>query len=495
VSTASPLILTIDIGSSSTRALLFDAEAHALDGMVEQRPARMTTTPDGGVVLDADAVVEVVAETLDALLGRAGQRAHAVAAVACDTLVGNVLGVAADGTPLTPVYTYADTRNALDAQTLRHELGPDGAAAAHDRTGCLIHTSYLPARFRWLARCEPDVMGRVARWVSLGEYLYFRLFGEWRVSYSVAAWSGLLNRRALAWDAEWLARLPVQADQLAPLGDLDQPCRGLQEPWASRWPMLAQIPWLLPVGDGAAANIGSGCSSPARIALTMGTTGAMRVVIDPALAQVPVGLWLYRVDAGRGLLGGATTEGGNLYAWLREMLRLPEAAALEAELAGRPPAAHGLTFLPFVAGERAPGWREDARAAITGLSLHTQPVDVVQAGLEAIAYRFALIYQRISPHLPKEHSLIASGGGLLSSPAWLQIMADVLGAPLRTLAEREGTSRGLALLALEHLGVVTHVEEIRTALGKTYLPDGERHAAQQEALARQVVLYDRLLNG
>lgn len=494
MATALPLILTVDIGSSSTRALLFDAAAHVLDDMAEQRPARMTTTPDGGAVFDADAVVDGVVETIDALLARAGERAGAIAAVAFDTLVGNVLGVDVAGRPLTPVYTYADTRNAPDAQVLRQELGPEGAEEAHNRTGCLIHTSYLPARFRWLARTDAALFSRVARWVSLGEYLYFRLFGEWRVSYSVAAWSGLLNRHCLTWDEAWLARLPVAAGRLSPLGDLDQPCAGLVEPWASRWPALAEIPWLLPVGDGAAANIGSGCASPARIALTMGTTGAMRVVVDPGLADVPHGLWLYRVDAARGLLGGATTEGGNLYAWLREMLQLPDADTLQQELAARAPACHGLTFLPFVAGERAPGWREDARAAVTGLSLHTRPVDLVQAGLEAIAYRFALIYQRIQPHLSDDHSLIASGGGLLSSPAWLQIMADALGAPLHTLAEREGTSRGLALLALEQVGVIERAEEIPTALGMTYLPDAGRHALHAEALARQVTLYDRLLN-
>lgn len=495
MATALPLILTVDIGSSSTRTLLFDAAAHALDDMVEQRPARMITTPDGGAVFDADAVVDMVVETIDALLARAGVRAGAIAAVAFDTLVGNVLGVDAAGRPLTPVYTYADTRNVPDAQTLRQELGPEGAEEAHNRTGCLIHTSYLPARFRWLARTDAALFGRVARWVGLGEYLYFRLFGKWRVSYSVAAWSGLLNRHCLTWDEAWLARLPVAADQLSSLGDLDQPCAGLVEPWASRWPALAEIPWLLPVGDGAAANIGSGCASPARIALTMGTTGAMRVVVDPGLADVPPGLWLYRVDAARGLLGGATTEGGNVYAWLREMLQLPDADVLQQELAARAPACHGLTFLPFVAGERAPGWREDARAAVTGLSLHTRPVDLVQAGLEAIAYRFALIYQRIRPHLPDDHSLIAGGGGLLSSPAWLQIMADTLGAPLHTLAEREGTSRGLALLALEQVGVIESAEQIPTALGMTYLPDAGRHALHAEALGRQVALYDRLLNG
>jgi gluconokinase len=456
----------------------------------------MTTTPDGGAIFDAAELVAGVVAALDELLGRAGDLADKIGAVAVDTLVGNVLGVDAQGNPVTPLFTYADTRNANATQALRLEVGAAGAEAAHDRTGCLIHTSYLPSRFRWLAEEQPQWFQAATRWVSVGEYLYFQLFGAWRVSYSVAAWTGLLNRRALTWDAEWLKHLPVSAEQLSPLADLSAPCQGLQGKWAQRWPALTDIPWLLPIGDGAAANIGSGCDAPDRIALTMGTTGAMRVVVGPELSRVPDGLWLYRVDAPRALLGGATTEGGNVFAWLKTLLQLPDGDALEETLAARKPAAHGLTVLPFVAGERAPGWREDARAAITGLSLHTQPVDILQAGLEAIAYRFALIYQRILPQLPSDvaHEMIAGGGGLLSSPAWLQIMADVLGRPLHTLAEKEGTSRGLALLALEQLGVIPRPAALPPALGTTYLPNAKHHAIHQEALARQVELYGRLLN-
>jgi gluconokinase len=263
--------------------------------------------------------------------------------------------------------------------------------------------------------------------------------------------------------------------------------------WAQRWPGLAQVPWLLPIGDGAAANIGAGCDSPDHIALTMGTTGAMRVVVEPKLDKVPDGLWLYRVDAQRALLGGATTEGGNLYAWLRTLLQLPDEEVLQRELAACRPAAHGLTVLPFVAGERAPGWREDARAVIAGLSLHTRPLDIVQAGLEAIAYRFALIYGRIAQHLPAEHSIIAGGGGLLSSPAWLQIMADAIGRPIDTLNEREGTSRGLALLGLEHLGIIPRPAALPPVLGKTYLPEAAAHAIHAQALAQQVALYHQVL--
>ena len=356
---ATPLILTIDIGTSSTRALLFDASAHVVEGMVEQRPSQMATTPDGGATFDADEVMKATVATIDGLLARAGALSSQIGAVAIATLVGNLVGVDEQGRAVTPLFTYADTRNAAATQALRDELGKAGAEEAHQRTGCLIHTSYVPSRFRWLAEEQPQWFAAATRWVSIGEYLYFQLFGEWRVSVSVAAWTGLLNRHELKWDAEWLKRLPVDADHLSPIGDLSTPFQGLRDEWAQRWPTLAEIPWLLPIGDGAAANIGAGCDAPDHIALTMGTTGAMRVVVGPELAQVPEGLWLYRVDAPRALLGGATTEGGNLYAWLTTLLQVPEEDALEAALLERKPAQHGLTVLPFVAGERAPGWRED----------------------------------------------------------------------------------------------------------------------------------------
>ena len=493
---APPYVITIDVGTSSTRAILYDSAGEIVEGCIAQRATRAETSADGGAVFQADELLAAVVEVVDQVLHSAGPRGDNIGAVAMDTLVGNILGVSGDGTPVTPVYTYADTRNAPDAQELRRELGAEGMAAAHDRTGCLIHTSYLPARFRWLARTQPDLLEKAARWVSIGEYIYFRLFGKWRVSYSVASWTGMLNRRELTWDAEWLDRLPDAAGRLSPLGDLNTPLLGLADEWAQHWPVLVDAPWLPAIGDGAAVNVGSGCDSPERIALTVGSTGAMRVVIAPDMQEVPQGLWLYRVDAQRALLGGATTEGGNLFGWLRDTFVLPDPEQLEGLLRQKPPDGHGLTVLPFISGERAPGWREDARAAIQGLSLHTRPNDIVQASLEAIAYRFAIIYGRILPHLPPSgtHHIIGSGGGLLGSPAWMQIFADVLGEPLLALREKEATSRGLALLALEHLGVIDRPSALPPATGDTYEPSPQRHAVYQQAVQRQAELYARLLD-
>ncbi len=489
-----PYVISIDIGTSSTRAILYDSTARVVEGCVAQRANRQITTADGGAVFEAEALFSSVVEAIDQVLHSAGPRADQIGAVAMDTLVGNVMGIDSAGRPITPVFTYADTRNAADAQELRRELGQKEMAAAHDRTGCLIHTSYLPARFRWLARTMPDTLAAAVRWASIGEYVLYRFLGEWKASYSVASWSGLLNRRSLTWDQAWLERLPPECRRLSPLGDLDAPLSGLRGEWAERWPALAQVPWLPAIGDGAAANVGSGCDTPERIALTVGSTAAMRVVVPPNLERVPPGLWLYRVDAPRALLGGATTEGGNLFGWLRDILTLPTPDELEELLAKKPADGHGLTVLPFIAGERAPGWREDARAVIHGLSLHTQPADIVQASLEAVAYRFAVIYGRILPNLPAgAHQIIASGGGLRSSPAGMQIFADVLGEPLLTLGEKEATSRGPALLALEQLGVIDKPSDLPPHTGQVFEPDPSRHALYRAAVQRQAELYETVI--
>jgi gluconokinase len=516
-----PLILTIDAGTSSTRARLYDAAGAAVPGVAAQTPHPARDLPDGAAEDDPDAALDRIFRCLDAALAQAGPLAARIAAVAVTTLATTFIALGRDGRPLTPLITYADTRNDDDAAALRRRLNE---RTTHQRTGCLLRTSYWPARLAWLRRTHPDVWRRAARFVTLGEYLELALFGRCRVSYSAASWTGLLNRHTLQWDAPLLQALDVSPEQLSDLADLSARISGMLPAHALRWPGLAGVPWLPAIGDGAAANIGSGCADEHRIALTVGTTGAVRVVLadagptaagrrtvdtgrraagggpgkgdDPegqgGALPLPEGLWLYRVDGRRALLGGATSEGGNVFAWMRATLRLGPGDDLEAALAAIPPDSHGLTILPLFAGERSPGWAGAARAAITGLSLGTTPLEILRAGLEAVAYRFALI----AAQLPQagDAMFVASGGAILSSPAWLQIVADTLGRPVVASAEREASSRGAALLALEALGVIPSVAVLPAPLGATYTPDAARHAVYQAAVARQQRLYERLIS-
>lgn len=482
-----PLVLTLDIGTSSTRAMLFDGSGQPVDGMEAQVQYEMHTTPDGGVEISATELLDFAARALDLLLQQAGPAAPPIAGVGVCTFWHNLLGIDADGRPLTPVYSWADTRSAPAVAELRARLDED---AVHARTGCVFHSSYLPAKLLWLSRSQPKVFRRVRHWMSIGEYLFLVLFGRTVCSLSMASATGMFDQNLSTWDGEVLSALSVDPSQLSPLGDLDTPLAGLEASLAQRWPMLTSVPWYPALGDGACNNIGSGCVTLERLALMVGTSGAMRVLWESDRVRIPRGLWCYRADRRRFVMGGALSNGGNVFRWLMEHLRFDdEVHAVERRLAAMLPDAHGLTVLPFWAGERSPDWVSDAKAVLIGLNLNTEPIDILRAVLESVAYRFAAIYEILCEAAPDAQEIIASGGGLLHSPTWMQIMADVLGKPVVASAVKEASSRGAALLVLEALGVLHDLAAVAVPRATSYNPDPKHHARYQQAMARHRKVY------
>ena len=487
-----PLILALDIGTSSQRALLFDRLGRRVSDIEARAQVEVRNIPPGASEMEPDALLHEIFCCIDGVLAQAGPLVDQIGGVATCTFVNNIMGIDANGTVVMPLTTYADTRSAGEVAGLQADFDE---VETHNRTGCRFHPSYLPARLRWIHDTAPDQFAQTDQWLSIGEYMELKLFGETAVSTSVASWTGLLDRRELAWDEQLLVGLPILAGQLSTLADVNHPCQGLRPEFASRWPALADVPWFPASGDGAAANIGSGCASSQRVALTVGTSSAMRAVITDEIEQLPSGLWCYRVDGRRSLPGGALTEGGMVYAWMNEVLRLGDRVAVEQALAAMPPDAHGLTVLPFLAGERSPGWAGDARATIHGLTLASTPLHILRAGLEAVAYRIALVYEQIRTLLLGDPEIVASGGALLNSPTWLQIMADVLGRPIAVSQAQEASARGAALLALEALGVYDDASDAPDYVGASYQPESDRHAIYKTAIARQQQLYNTLRPG
>jgi gluconokinase len=480
-----PLVLTLDVGTSSVRTLLFDRGARPVPGLEGRRPYSARTTAGGGYELDPEELLRLAGEALDEVLGRAGAAAGRVAAVACCTFWHSLLGLDPEGRPATPITTWGDTRSAPQAEELKARMDEKDY---HARTGCFFHPSYLPPRLLWLGT------GRAARWLSFGEFLYDRLFGRALATVSMASGSGLLDVHSCSYDEETLRAVGLAPGQLSPLGDVKDSFRGLREPYARRWPALRDVPWFPPVGDGACNNLGSGCSTPERIGLMVGTSGAMRVAREAERFEVPWGLFGYRIDLRRVVLGGALSDGGNLVDWLRATLRLGSPAEAEREVAAMEPGAHGLRVLPLLAGERSPGWAARARGAVAGLTLDTKPHEILRAAMEAVAFRFALIHDLLREAAPAAREVVASGAALLGSPAWLAILADVLGRPVKVSAEPEASSRGAALLALEALGLAPRLEDLPAAFGTTVEPDPVRHRAYREQRELQGRLYDLLVN-
>lgn len=222
----------------------------------------------------------------------------------------------------------------------------------HCRTGCVLRSSYLPAKLLWPSRNSPQAYSRTERWISPGEYLYRRLFGQAWVSTSMASATDLFDQNNKGWDAEVLEALSIKESRLSPISD--EPARGLHGRWAKRWPALREVPWFPAAGDGACSNIGCGCVTRDRLALMIGTSGAMRLLGRTSSVEIPSGLWCYRSDSLRFVMGGALSGGDNVVAWLRKTIQLPEPKETERVVSQMEPDSHGLTFLPLLAGKRGP---------------------------------------------------------------------------------------------------------------------------------------------
>jgi gluconokinase len=481
-------ILSVDVGSSSVRAELYDDAGEGLEGTEVKLDYEFEYTPEGGAEKDADELLDLVVRAVDGTLSEAG--GAGISGVAMSTFWHSVLGLDRDGRPTTPILTWADRRAAECVPDLRERLDE---RAYHRRTGCVPHSSYCPAKLLWASYALPEAFEKTERWVSPADYFYANFFGEpYLVGTSMASGTGLFDQNRRKWDRETLEVLPAEEAQLSAISD--ELRKGLAGEWAERWPALRETPWLPAVGDGACSNVGSGCTGSDRLALMVGTSGAMRVLWKAESVEIPDGPWCYRADAKRYVMGGALSDGGNLIEWLRNTLRLPDTEKTEEMLSDMEPDSHGLTFLPLLAGERGPGWADRANGTVSGLSMTSKPVEILRAAMEAVAFRFAIIAEMLGTASPGEKEVVASGGGLLNSATWTRIMADTLGRPVTLSGVQEASSRGAALIALEALGG-PEIEAAQAPLGETFEPDPSNHEVYMKALERQRRLYDAVLGG
>lgn len=397
---------------------------------------------DGSVEFDAGELLSRVEDVIDKVTAKTKV---AIDAVAMCAFWHGLVGVDGKGKPTTPVLTWADTRSREYTPLLKERFNE---RVIHNRTGAHFHSSFWPAKLLWMRRGRPDVWKRTTRWMSFSDLVAERFFGECVTSISMASATGVFDQRKCDWDTELLRYLKVKRSQL-PRVATDGETYRLSRKYARRWPTLANSAWFPAVGDGAADNLGSDCSTKNKAALMVGTSAAMRVAFAGKVPRrIPEGLWCYRIDSTRVIVGGALSDGGNLYALIKKRFGLK--GDLENELSRRE-TPDGPVVIPFFHGERSTGYDENARGAIIGLIAEHDGIDVLRAAMEGVAFRLADIYERLSS-LTDITEIVASGGALHQSPTWTQIIADTLGQSLTVTDTDESSLRGAALLAIQTTG-------------------------------------------
>jgi gluconokinase len=480
------VVLGVDVGTTSAKATAFAADGTDVGhGEVEyplSEPQPGRAEQDPALVADAAvAAIRAAAETVR----RAG---HTVAGLSLSSAMHGLVALDAHDAPLTALWTWGDTRAADQAERLKREH-PE----LHGRTGTPLHPMAPLAKLCWLREEEPDVFAAARRFVGVKELVLKRLTGEWAIDHSVASGTGLLHIRSLEWDPLALEVAGIAAHQLAPL----VPAKEAFALTATDAGLHPGTPVVAGAGDGPLANLGVGAVRPGVAAVSIGTSGALRVMVEHPTTDPAGRVFCYALTPGRWAVGGAINNGGVVLQWAGEALApdLGEHAeeALMELAAGVAAGSDGLIMLPYLLSERAPHWSAVPRGAYVGLTRGHGRAHLIRAAIEGVCQQLALVLASVR-EAGNDVVEIRATGGFARSDLWRQILTDALGMTVSFPAGHEGSGFGAALLGMEALGMVASIDHAAdlVTIDERVQPDAAASAAYAELLPIFASLYDAL---
>ena len=452
-----PLVVGIDIGSGGTRAAVYDVSGREVGKLNHKETHSFTVDDDGTSTIDADQIVEEIRASLAAVLTTSPLPGQ-VRAIGFDTFASTLVAVDAAGNALTPCITYADTRCHAQVERLAGTLDVD---ALHERTGARLHSSFTAPRLAWLREEQPEVFARTARFMALGEYVALKLLGTAALGTASAAWSGMIDRRTGLYVPELLEAVGVDADMMGPALDPSDALPVDGTPLAAEFPQLREAVWLPVIGDGLAANLGIGALGEGTWGISTATSGAIRQLLSTEIPTLPSGLWAYRVDQQRTLVGSAMSDCGRVLDWCRNELAMPFDidATDTATLFSGPPSQGTPLVIPFFSGERGTKWRGSSRAMFANVGASTTWKDMLLGAMEGVALSFLRIADQMREAGGEPERIVLSGGMTGAVPGWLHLLSDALAMPIDHVAVSRSTMRGAAVMALEQAAPGTPVAE------------------------------------
>ncbi|WP_405513234.1 gluconokinase [Streptomyces canus] len=461
------VVLGIDLGTTATKVVAVNAAYRPVSTV--ERPAPLRTGRDGEAVHDPATVLAGAADAVRESVEQCRRRGLTVRGLSFSAALHTLLALDSSGEPLTPALSWADTRAADTARRLRAERGP----ALHRATGTPVHPMSPMAKLAFFAEHEPELFARTAAWCGMKDYVLSRFTGRLVTDLSCASATGLLDIHTADWHRPALEAAGVAGERLPELVSPTAAFPLLPGP-AAALGLPAGLPVFAGAGDGPLANLAVGATAPATAALSLGTSGALRVVRDRPGVDDRCRVFCYHLADGLWVLGGAVSNAGVVAQWAAESFGGVDVADLLKEAAEVEPGSEGLTALPHLLGERAPWWDPDARGALIGLRRGHGRAHMTRAMIEGVGQQLALVRDSVVAAGAPIASVRATGGALRSS-LWAEIVAAALDMPLEITDDTAGSGFGAALLGWRALGAVPHLSalpaEVWARPHRTVLPD------------------------
>ncbi|MFB5762265.1 gluconokinase [Paenibacillus medicaginis] len=482
-------MIGVDIGTTSTKAVLFEENGTI---KAEHNVGYPLNTPvPAAAEQDPDDIFKAVLTTIREVMAKSGVPPQSVLFVSFSSAMHSVLAVDESGVPLTACMTWADNRSAHWTEVLKQELN---GHAIYLRTGTPVHPMSPLTKLMWITRDLPDIAAKAHKYISIKEYVFARLFQEYVVDHSIASATGMMNLEKLDWDEEALTVAGVTRQQLSTLVPTTHIMNGLNPVYAKEMGLLESTPFVVGASDGVLSNLGVNAIKPGVVAVTIGTSGAIRTVVDKPVTDPKGRFFCYALTEDQWVIGGPVNNGGIIFRWIRD-----EFAASEVETAKRlgldpyhvltqiaeqvPPGSDGLLFHPYLSGERAPLWDPNARGSFFGLTLRHKKEHMIRSALEGVLFNLYTVMLAMEEVIARP-SVIHATGGFARSELWRQLMADIFDQEVIIPESLESSCLGAVILGLYAQKRIDSLDAVGSMIGTTH-----RHVPEK----KHVDVYRELL--
>lgn len=480
-------ILGIDIGTTNTKAVAYDLEGKAI--AQANSSYSFISEKEGYHELDPHVLFVSVTEVMKAVIELV---AGDLSAVAFSSAMHGLIAVDDHGRPMTNMITWADLRSAEYAMRLKFT---DSGHRLYERTGTPIHPMTPLCKLMWLKENEPDVFARAHKFISIKEYVFYHFFGQFVIDHSVASSTGLFDIYELDWSEEALSTAGIARDRLSDLVSTTHILKGIATNYAAMFKISSDTPFVIGASDGCLAHIGSNALDTADVSLTIGTSGAVRMMTERPVHDPQQRIFNYILAEHMYVSGGPLNNGGNVLQWYakgflqKDFTRADEFEEFIDEACAIAPGCDGLVFLPYIYGERAPVWDANARGIFFGVSSVHTSAHFMRAIMEGISFALLEILNIIEETIAPAKKIYASGG-FIRSKKWISLLADVMGKNIYITHAEDSSAAGAAMMGMLAVGLKNNVNDMRSFFSEkeVYEPNPQHH----EVYMRNFAVYSNL---
>ena len=463
----------VDIGTTSTKSVLYERSGKILATHHVEYPL-LTPQPDIAEQ-EPKAIFDAVLMTIKHVIDTVCAKPEEIKLISFSSAMHSLLVIDEHDQPITNSITWADNRSSAYAKLINEKY--DGLNI-YKRTGTPIHPMSPLCKIMWMKNEDQATFNRAHKFIGIKGYVFYQLFGRYIEDYSILSATGLFNIHQLTYDQEVLDLLGIQATQLSEAVDTTTIVSGCKDLYCDLLGISKETKFVIGASDGVLSNLGVDAIKPGEVAVTIGTSGAIRTVVNVPKIDDHGRLFCYALTKDQWVIGGPVNNGGVILRWIRD-----EFAASEIETAKRlgieaydvlmeiakrvPPGSNGLLFHPFLAGERAPYWNSDVRGSFIGLTLSHKKEHMIRSSLEGVIFNLYTVFIALNVLMEDEVKTLKATGGFAKSPLWRQMMSDIFESELIVPESIESSCLGAVVLGMKAIGEIDDFSVVSDMVGKS----------------------------